>query len=125
MEVLLSENLALDWKKCLKNITTRSYLKPFDPVLLQFTEQLSKKILLIRESKYYPEIMALGFWLRKANIRKMKNNFLDQQKNKFILPRGIVLHFAPSNVDTIFVYSWIISLLMGNCNVIRLFYLRC
>jgi hypothetical protein len=32
----------------------------------------------------------------------------------------VVLHFAPSNVDSIFVYSWFISMLLGNGNIIRL-----
>jgi hypothetical protein len=31
-----------------------------------------------------------------------------------------VLHFPPANVDTIFVYSWLLAALTGNSNVIRL-----
>ncbi|RKJ31832.1 acyl-CoA reductase, partial [Butyricicoccus sp. 1XD8-22] len=34
--------------------------------------------------------------------------------------RGTVFHIAPSNVDTIFAYSWMLSLLAGNRNIIRI-----
>ena len=35
------------------------------------------------------------------------------------MPRGVVFHIPPSNVDTIFIYSWILSVLAGNSNIIR------
>jgi hypothetical protein len=37
-----------------------------------------------------------------------------------LVPRGLVFHVPPANVDTIFVYSWLMSVLAGNRNVIRL-----
>ncbi len=36
------------------------------------------------------------------------------------MPRGLVFHLPPSNVDTIFMYSWISAVLVGNSNIIRL-----
>jgi hypothetical protein len=36
-----------------------------------------------------------------------------------LVPRGVVFHIPPANVDTMFVYSWIVSMLMGNRNLIR------
>src|SRR5229473_1854189 len=35
-------------------------------------------------------------------------------------PRGLVFHVPPANVDTIFVYSWALSALAGNRNVVRI-----
>jgi hypothetical protein len=35
------------------------------------------------------------------------------------VPAGRVFHVAPSNVDTLFVYSWVLSYLCGNVNVVR------
>ena len=35
-------------------------------------------------------------------------------------PRGVALHLPPTNVDTIFAYSWAMSVLAGNTNVVRL-----
>lgn len=36
------------------------------------------------------------------------------------LPRGVALHFAPGNVDTIFLYSALLAVLMGNRNFARI-----
>ena len=40
------------------------------------------------------------------------------------LPRGVVFHMPPANVDTIFMYSWVLAALGGNQNVVRLPRLR-
>ena len=40
--------------------------------------------------------------------------------NELHFPRGIVFHLPPANVDTIFVYSWALSALAGNSNVVRI-----
>ena len=37
-----------------------------------------------------------------------------------MFPRGLVFHVPPANVDTIFVYSWALSALAGNPNVVRI-----
>jgi hypothetical protein len=37
-----------------------------------------------------------------------------------VVPRGLVVHFPPANVDTIFVYSWALSALAGNRNIVRI-----
>jgi hypothetical protein len=36
-----------------------------------------------------------------------------------VVPRGVAFHIAPSNVDTIFLYSWALSMLAGNINIVR------
>src|SRR5438876_12279241 len=40
--------------------------------------------------------------------------------NTLRVPRGLVFHVPPANVDTIFIYSWLISVLTGNRNIVRL-----
>ena len=89
----------------------------FSEELLQFTQSLSKRLLKFRN---IPEVVALGYWLRASNIKQIKQQFEQGNENKVIRARGIIFHIAPSNVDTIFVYSWILSLLAGNLNVIRI-----
>ena len=87
---------------------------------LNFIQELSKSILNEKSLKRSPQMCALGFWLRKGNINSIiKNSFLNS-KNLFLKPKGLVFHVTPSNVDTIFIYSWIISLLCGNKNIIRI-----
>jgi hypothetical protein len=67
-----------------------------------------------------PDLVALGYWLRKAHIQELKDEWESENRNKVIKPRGTVFHIAPSNVDTIFVYSWMLALLAGNHNIIRI-----
>ncbi|MFB2517414.1 acyl-CoA reductase [Lysinibacillus sp. OTC-L20] len=91
--------------------------RPFEELIIDFTQVLSKRFLRTRNQ---PEIVALGYWLRRANIQQMQTNFEQQYENLNIRARGIVFHIAPSNVDTIFVYSWMLSLLAGNRNILRI-----
>lgn len=114
-KILISNN------KNIENITiSNKNLKPFDEILTDFVNEVSNFILKTDYLKAYPEIIALGFWLRKANITKLKKHFFKISTDKILIPRGIVFHIAPSNVDTIFAYSWFISLLVGNSNIIRI-----
>ena len=95
-------------------------LKILDKNNLNFIQELSKSILNEKSLKRSPQMVALGFWLRQGNIKSIiKNNFLTS-KTSFLKPKGLVFHVTPSNVDTIFIYSWIISLLCGNKNIIRI-----
>ena len=90
-------------------------LQPFSDEIIKFLVDLSKELL---KQKEYNELVALGFWLRKSHITKIKQQFL--QKYEYILPRGVVFHIAPSNVDTIFVYSFVLSMMCGNVNILRI-----
>ncbi|MEC1305736.1 MULTISPECIES: acyl-CoA reductase [Lysinibacillus] len=90
---------------------------PFCEQVFLFTQVLSKRFVRIRKQ---PEIVALGYWLRKANIKQMKVDFDTKRGDSIVLARGTVFHIAPSNVDTIFVYSWMLSMLAGNRNIIRI-----
>jgi len=94
-------------------------LEPFCSISLDFVNDISKSILKNIFFKQYPELMALAFWMRKSHIKELKNYFFEQKKDKILFGRGIVFHIAPSNVDTIFVYSWFLSLLVGNSNILR------
>jgi len=92
-------------------------LEIFDEKTVVFLEALSKAFL---QEKEYNEIVALGFWLRKAHLKKIKTQFLHKHQGEILFPRGTVFHIAPSNVDTIFLYSLILSLLVGNSNILRI-----
>lgn len=103
-----------DWEIVLTELGEQAPKRPFDETVLAFMQVLSKRFVRMSQT---PEIVALGFWLRKANIHKLRQSF--DETNRFVKARGTVFHIAPSNVDTIFVYSWMLSLLAGNRNVIR------
>jgi len=98
-------------------LNQQATFRPFNEEALSFTQALSKRFLKLRS---LPEVVALGYWLRKANIKQLQTHFEEQNRDEIIKARGTVFHIAPSNVDTIFVYSWLLSLLAGNRNVIRI-----
>ena len=41
---------------------------PFDPLLVDFVDALSRSLTTGRELRAYPEIIALGHWARKASV---------------------------------------------------------
>lgn len=91
----------------------------WDPVrveaLAAFSEVLLRHERLRRESA----AAALGFWLRPARLRELAKGF-PAETGGLRVPAGMVLHITPANVDTMFVYSWALSFLAGNANIVRL-----
>lgn len=96
-------------------------IKPFDTIVIDFFDMVSKTILSNKSINSLPEIAALGFWLRKANLLKLKeeNKHLFESEIYNASPLGKVFHVCPANVDTMFVYSLTVSVLMGNKNLLR------
>jgi len=101
-------------------IINNQCLEPFSDVLISFVDAVSKAILKDKFFKDYPELIALAFWMRKSHINELHKYFLKEKNKKILIGRGVVFHMAPSNVDTIFVYSWFISFLVGNSNILRI-----
>jgi len=102
------------------DLRRRKVLQPFDEQTLDFVSAVSGRILKDAGFKPFPELMALAFWMRKANILKLKTAFEERRGGRLWVGRGLVFHIAPANVDTLFVYSWYLSMLVGNCNIVRL-----
>lgn len=102
------------------NFISQKPLPSFDSASIEFLSALSKEILETKGIKSYPELVALAYWLRKSNIISIAEQFKTGISNsEVIVPRGIAFHIAPSNVDSIFLYSWALSLLAGNINIVR------
>ncbi|AIL47054.1 acyl-CoA reductase [Elizabethkingia anophelis] len=93
----------------------------FDDLVIDFLAELGRNILKDRDINRFPAAAALAHWLRKVNIKQIKeeNECIFNYKNISINPSGIVFHVCPSNVDTMFIYSLAISLLAGNKNILR------
>lgn len=97
---------------------TRYEVRPFDPDTMEVCAALSARLMGLRE---HPEAVALGFWMRPAALSRLRDEFEARvPANQLAVPRGLAFHVTPANVDTIFVYSWALSLLMGNANIVRL-----
>ena len=85
-----------------------------DPRIVEFVTKFARKLLAPATARRFPELASLGFFLRKGEITRALST-LDGLR----FPRGMVFHVPPANVDTIFVYSWALSALAGNHNVVR------
>ncbi len=95
--------------------------RPFDDDVVEACIELSQRLLREPSARRYPELLALGFWMRKAELYRLRQQFdLMRRGDCLLVPCGTVFHLPPRNVDTIFVYSWLLSALSGNCNLIRL-----
>lgn len=94
--------------------------EPFSGLTTEFVSALSRQILGDRIFRGHPEIMAMAHWFRAANLNSLRDDlFATIRKHSLLARRGLVLHIAPSNVDSVFIYSWLLSLLCGNANLVR------
>ena len=103
-----------------EDILAQKMLLPFDDKVIDFISAISDRILGDAHYRDFPELMAMAFWMRKKNLLDLKASFYSPNSDRVWLGRGLVFHIAPSNVDTIFVYSWFLSMLTGNVNIVRL-----
>jgi hypothetical protein len=70
--------------------------------------------------RLHPELAALGHWFRGASLRELAQAHPSETHQALHLGRGLAFHLAPSNVDSVFMYSWLLSLLAGNVNLVRI-----
>ncbi len=89
-----------------------------DERVLDFLAKLARKLLTPALARRHPELGSLGFFLRPAELRRAVAKM--ERDDALVFPRGNVFHLPPANVDTIFVYSWALSALAGNHNVVRI-----
>nr|WP_203822843.1 acyl-CoA reductase [Actinoplanes ferrugineus] len=89
-----------------------------DPRVLDFLAKVARKLLAPAVARRHPELGSLGFFLRPAELNRAVARM--QRDDAVVFPRGNVFHVPPANVDTIFVYSWALSALAGNHNVVRI-----
>ena len=67
-------------------------------------------------AREYPEIVALAFWFRQAHLTQITAAMPTELQNKKV---HRVFHIAPANVDTVFMYSVLLSVLCANQNIVR------
>ncbi len=95
--------------------------RPFAPERIEALGQLSRAVLGDPELKRQAEAVALGYWLRPANIAAQRQEFETLARpGRVLVPAGLAFHVPPANVDTMGIYSWALSFLCGNASIIRL-----
>ncbi len=96
-------------------------LMPFDTAAMDVALALSRRLAIDPEARGFPALQALAFWMRRAELHRLRDAFRTLEDDaRVLVPRGTVFHIPPANVDTLFVYSWLLALLAGNRNIVRL-----
>lgn len=91
--------------------------QPFSPLTLQFCQDFTYQLQHHPIAIDNPGWAAFSFWLRPRKIEIYKK-LLSFPENR--LGRGLTFHIAPANMPTMFLYSFFISLLAGNANIVRI-----
>lgn len=92
--------------------------EPFDPRAVTFVGKFSQKLLTHPRIREFPELAALAHWFRTARLRELEQT-RPTLTDTIVRGRGLVFHLAPANVDSVAMYSWLIALLAGNVNWVR------
>ena len=103
----------------LERLSSLPAWRPFDDRVVNFVGRLSQKILTAPTIRNFPELAALGHWFRKSRIHDLARTYSKPMDGNVQIGRGLAFHLAPSNVDSVFMYSWLLSLLAGNSNLVR------
>jgi hypothetical protein len=85
-----------------------------------FLEAVARRLISPDVARRHPELASLGFFLRRGEVSRALDRLRLDTETHLRVPRGLVFHIPPANVDTLFVYSWALSALVGNHNVVRL-----
>ncbi len=91
--------------------------KSFDQNVVEFLEELSRKIRTDQKTASSMEARSFAFWCRKNHVNQWK---MERKNDEYPLGRGMIFHIAPSNIPLLFAYSMVFGLLSGNGNVIRI-----
>lgn len=91
-------------------------LPAFSPLILGFVDALARQ--LQTQSRQWPDLAALGFFLRPAALRQALEKA--NAGRNLVMPLGLTFHLVPSNIPTVAFYSWLAALLQGNSAIIRL-----
>lgn len=94
-------------------------LRPFDPTAVAFVQAFAGRILQLPNLREFPELATLAHWFRPAALNRLAGR-LQATADGLTRARGLVFHMAPANVDVLFAYAWLLSILCGNANVARL-----
>ncbi len=94
---------------------------PFAPERVDLVAGVAETLLGPRRSTASGPAAHFAFWTRRAALTKLAASFAARvPQNTLARPRGLVFHLPPQNVETVFLYSWVLSYLAGNANVVRL-----
>ena len=99
----------------------RRLATPFAAERVNLVAGVAETLLGPRRSTASGPAAHFAFWTRRAALAKLAASFAARvPQNTLARPRGLVFHLPPQNVETVFLYSWALSYLAGNANIVRL-----
>jgi hypothetical protein len=97
--------------------------EPFSPARMDSLARLSAGLLADPLLRQDPASVSVAYWLRRSQLVRLAEEHgrrATLEPDVLRVPVGRVLHMAPANVDTLFLYSWALAYLCGNASVVRL-----
>jgi hypothetical protein len=92
---------------------------PFDQRAVAFVGRFAQRLLMDPQARQFPELVALAHWFRAGRLKELATQYPNETAAAIVRGRGLAFHLAPANVDSVFMYSWLLSLLAGNVNIVR------
>jgi hypothetical protein len=120
VEVLFPSNRKESIADIVKRVSASKASQKFlSDDMVAFIAAFSRAIFRNKSFRMHPELISLASWCRSKRIEGLIQEYSKVDRTLYLREKGIAFHIAPSNVDTIFVYSLFISLLAGNKNIIK------
>jgi len=122
VDQLLPERAPVDADALVRQLRqAQRELRPFHPEVVAFAGELARRLRRLPTVRDHPALGALAFWIRPTSVERLRAEWdAGARPGRARVPRGVAFHIPPTNVDTLFVYSWLLSALVGNANVVRL-----
>ena len=79
-------------------------LPVFAEDVCDFINHLEELIRHDAQARLYPDVVSVGYWCRKANIRRKKELHPDAGNR---VGRGLAFHITPGNIPVNFVFSFV------------------
>src|ERR1700735_4964531 len=103
------------------DVARQQLAAPFAPERIDLVASVAEALLGSRQSAASGPAAHFAFWTRRAALMKLATSFAARVPSHALArPRGLVFHLPPQNVETVFLYSWALSYLAGNANILRL-----
>ncbi len=120
MQILFNSESNSQWRERLVELAGHPARTPFDEKAQTFVQDFARALREHPGSRQFPELAALAYWFRPSAIRQLEEQSSRARSAGKVCSRGLVFHLAPANVDILFAYGWLLSVLAGNTNIARL-----
>lgn len=92
----------------------------YNELSVTFLTELSKILLKNASARQFPDLITFAYFCRKSNLVQFQRTHLDKSFEVNRFGWGVCLHIAPANIPMNFAFSFIMGLLSGNKNIVRL-----